>query len=125
VPDETSILNSESNSDTRTVSLTIIPPDGNHVESLTLANPTAVGGDPVFGSITLDQTARSGGVTASLTSSNTAIQYQEIRVQTFRRAVRDERNSAHCIQLRSCEERRRHGEPCGWRVSSRHHYSTR
>lgn len=57
---------------TRGVYLTITPPDGNHVASFTLAASSAVGGDPVTGTVTLAEAAGSGGVTISLTSSNTA-----------------------------------------------------
>lgn len=57
---------------TRGAYLTITPAEGNHVASFTLAAPSAVGGDPVTGTITLADVAGSGGVTISLTSSNTA-----------------------------------------------------
>ncbi len=53
----------------REAELTIEPPSGNFITSLSLASPRAVGGDLVTATIALDDDAPSGGAEVTLTSS--------------------------------------------------------
>jgi RHS repeat-associated protein len=57
----------------RYAELTLEPPSGNHIDSLSFASGSAVGGDLVTATVTLDQPAGSGGAVVSLASGAAAV----------------------------------------------------